>query len=114
MKAELIGYSQSPRKVRLVTDMVKGKRVAAALAELQFLTKRASEPVAKLIRSAVANAVANGSNAENLRIKNITVDSAGMLRRHRARAMGRAATIRHRKSRMLVTLIEEDTTKGKA
>ena len=113
MKAELVGYAQSPRKVRLVTNLVKGKYVVAALAELQFLAKRASGPVAKLIRSAVANAITNGSKIEDLRIKNITVDSAGMLRRHRARAMGRASTIRHRKSRMLVTLMEENTTKEK-
>lgn len=110
MKAELVGYRQSPRKVRLVTDLVKGKRVAYALAELKFLNKRASEPVAKLIQSAVANAVQGGSKAEDLRIQNITVDSAGMLRRHRARAMGRGATIRHRKSRMVVTLTDEKTS----
>ncbi|HEX8946846.1 MAG TPA: 50S ribosomal protein L22 [Candidatus Paceibacterota bacterium] len=107
MKAELIGYDQSPRKVRLVTDLVKGKKVAAALAELTFLNKRASLPVAKLIKSATANAVQGGAKAENLRIANITVDSAGMLKRFRARAFGRGATIRHRKSRMVVTLTEE-------
>ncbi|HFC10723.1 MAG TPA: 50S ribosomal protein L22 [Candidatus Kaiserbacteria bacterium] len=109
MKAELVGYNQSPRKVRLVTDLVKGKKVVRALAELTFLKKRAADPVAKLIRSAVANATQKGVKEEDLRIENITVDSAGMLKRFRARAFGRGATIRHRKSRMTVTLFEEKT-----
>ncbi len=109
-RAELVGYNQSPRKVRLVTNLVKGKRVSDALAELTFLQKRASAPIAKLIRSATANAKQSGSNVENLRIKNITVDSAGMLRRFRARAFGRGATIRHRKSRIAITLSEEQNS----
>ncbi len=107
MKAELKGYNQSPRKVRLVTNLVKGKKVALALAELDFLNKRAAQPVSKLIRSAVANATQKGAKPEDLRIANITVDSSGMLKRFRARAFGRASTIRHRKSRMAVTLTEE-------
>ncbi len=109
MKAELVGYNQSPRKVRLVTNLVKGKKVAVALSELTFLNKRAALPVEKLIRSAVANAAQKGAKPEDLRINNITVDSSGMLKRFRARAFGRGATIRHRKSRMVVTLTEEKT-----
>ncbi|MEK7099648.1 MAG: uL22 family ribosomal protein, partial [Patescibacteria group bacterium] len=50
-KAELSTYNQSPRKVRLVTDMVKGKSVADAVAALSFLPKRASLPIKKLIQS---------------------------------------------------------------
>ncbi|HQU08264.1 MAG: 50S ribosomal protein L22 [Parcubacteria group bacterium 21-54-25] len=107
MKAELTGYGQSPRKVRLVTDLVKGKRVSDALTALAFLPKRAAEPIAKLIRSAAANAAQGGDHVENLRIENITVDSSGMLRRYRARAFGRGATIRHRRSRIAITLSED-------
>ncbi len=105
MKAELTSYNQAPRKVRLVTELVKGKKVPEALAALSFLPKRSSLPIAKLIQSAAANAVNNnGEKLENLRIENITVNSAGMLVRMMPRAMGRGAPIRRRKSRVLVTL----------
>ena len=104
MKAELRTHNQSPRKVRLVTDMVKGKRVPEALSALTFLPKRAAEPVKKLIESAVANAKQKGENPEELRVKNITVDSAGMLTRYMPRAMGRSAPIRRRRSRIQVEL----------
>ena len=77
--ATLETYNQSPRKVRLVTELVKGKKVPAALAELQFLPKRAAEPVKKLIESAAANAKQEGKNPEELKIENIVVESAGML-----------------------------------
>jgi len=104
MRAELTSYNQPPRKVRLVTELVKGKRVSDALAALSFLPKRASDPIAKLIQSAAANAKNKGEDPETLRIKNITVDSAGMLVRMMPRAMGRGAPIRRRKSRIIVTL----------
>ena len=58
--ATLKTHNQTPRKVRLVTDLVKGKKIPAALAALQFLPKRAAEPIAKLIKSAVANAKEQG------------------------------------------------------
>lgn len=104
MKAHLTSYNQPPRKVRLVTELVKGKSVAQALAALAFLPKRASEPVAKLIQSAVANAKAQGEDPAKLRVENITVDSAGMLVKYMPRAMGRAAPVRRRKSQISVTL----------
>ncbi|MBU0750428.1 50S ribosomal protein L22 [Patescibacteria group bacterium] len=104
MKAELTSYNQTPRKVRLVTDMVKGKKVSEAVAALAFLPKRAAEPIQKLILSAAANAKSTGADMETLRVKNITVDSAGMLMRFMPRAMGRSAPIRRRKSRVMVTL----------
>lgn len=104
MKAELKSYNQSPRKVRLVTDLVKGKKVPDALAALSFLPKRAALPIQKLIASAAANAKQEGKDPATLRVKNITVDSAGMLMKYMPRAMGRAAPIRHRKSRVSVTL----------
>ncbi len=104
MKAELKSYNQSPRKVRLVTDMVKGKSVTDALTALSFLPKRASLPIKKLIESAVANAKAAGEDAKALQIKDIRVDSAGMLVRFMPRAMGRAAPIRKRRSRVVVEL----------
>lgn len=108
MKAELKSHNQPPRKVRLVTDLVKGKSVADAITTLTFLPKRAALPIKKLIESAAANAKQAGEPVENLHIKNIEVNSAGMLVKYMPRAMGRAAPIRHRKSRVLVTLTKKD------
>ncbi len=102
--ATLQSYNQSPRKVRLVTDLVKGKKVPAALTALEFLPRRAAEPVAKLIKSAAASAKAEGKNPEELKVASITVESAGMMKRYMPRAFGRAAPIRRRKSRVKVTL----------
>ena len=104
MKAELTNHNQSPRKVRLVTDLVKGKSVVDAIHALAFLPKRAALPMKKLIESAVANAKAKGEDVETLKIKNITVDSGGMMVRYMPRAMGRATPIRRKKSKVVVTL----------
>jgi len=100
----LKSYNQPPRKVRLVTELVKGKKVSDALATLQFLPKRAAGPIAKLIKSAAASATAQGENAETLKVKSITVDSAGMLKKYMPRAMGRASLIRRRKSQVKVVV----------
>lgn len=102
--AILRSHNQSPRKVRLVADLVKGKPVKDALAALIFLPKRAAEPVAKLIKSAAASAKAQGLNMETLTVKSITVDSAGMLKKYMPRAMGRASLIRRHKSQVKVIL----------
>jgi large subunit ribosomal protein L22 len=102
--ATLKSHNQTPRKVRLVTELVKGKKISVALAALEFLPKRAAEPVAKLIKSAVASAKEQGKNVDDLTIKNIIVESAGMTKRYMPRAFGRAAPIRRRKSRVIVTL----------
>ena len=71
MKAFLKNYRQSPRKVRLVANLVKGKKVIEALPELDFLAKRAGFPIKKLLLSAVANAVNMGISKDNLYIKEI-------------------------------------------
>ena len=104
MKAELKTYNQSPRKVRLVTELVKGKKVNDALVALTFLPKRGALPIKKLIESAVANAKSKGEDVATLSIKDIRVDSAGMMVRFMPRAMGRAAPIRKRRSRVIVEL----------
>ena len=102
--ASLQSYNQTPRKVRLVTDLVKGKTVKEALTALTFLPRRAAEPVKKLILSAAANAKASGKDVETLKVSSITVESAGMLKKYLPRAFGRATLIRRRKSRVKVTL----------
>jgi len=110
IRAELSTYNQSPRKVRLVTELVKGKKVADAVAALSFLPKRAALPIKKLIESAVANGVAKGEDKDLLRVKNIQVNSAGMIVKFMPRAMGRAAPIRRRRSNVIVTLSVETPT----
>jgi large subunit ribosomal protein L22 len=104
VRASLDTYNQSPRKVRLVTDLVKGKKVADAVAALSFLPKRAALPVKKLIESAAASAKQRGEDVDALRVTEIRVDSAGMLVRAMPRAMGRSAPIRRRRSRVFVRL----------
>lgn len=103
-RAILQSYNQTPRKVRLVTNLVKGKKTKHALATLQFLPKRAAEPVMKLIKSAAANAKERGENPDDMTVQSIVVESAGILKKHMPRAFGRASLIRRRKSRMIVTL----------
>lgn len=102
--AILESYNQTPRKVRLVADLMKGKKVKDALAALEFLPRRAAEPIAKLIKSAVANAKVKGEDADTLTVQSVVVESAGMLKRYMPRAFGRASAIRRRKSRVKVTL----------
>ncbi len=90
----------APRKVRLVADMIRGKRVEEALDHLHFTPKRAAKPVGKLLYSAVSNFM-NTENApnvdpEDLIIKSIWVNEGPTMRRYRPRAMGRASIIRKR------------------
>ncbi len=116
MKASLTNYKQAPRKVRLLADLVRGKSVAQALTELSFLEKRASEPMKKLIDSAVANAEKNfDERKENLFVKEIRVDKGLVMRRFMPRARGRATPVRHRTSHVNVLLgVKEVVTKVKA
>ena len=104
IRATLDSHNQTPRKVRLVANLVKGKLVKDALVALSFLPKRAAEPMKKLIESAAANAKQQGEKVDELAVQNITVESAGMLKRYMPRAFGRASLIRHKKSRVKVTL----------
>ena len=64
MKAILKNYRQSPRKVRLIADLIRGKKVEEALRTLSFVDKRAASPFAKVIRSAVDNAKNEGRSIE--------------------------------------------------
>ncbi len=107
MKAFLKNYRQSPRKVRLVAALIKGKGVNEASVELDFLAKRASLPIKKLLQSAVANAKSQGVEAENLFVKDIRVDKGIVMKRVMPAAMGSAHRINKRTSRILLTLAEK-------
>lgn len=104
MKAVLTNYRQSPRKVRLVANLVKGKSVTDANSHLYFLTKRSALPVRKLLMSAVANAVNSGEQVNDLFVKSITVDKGVVLKRMMPRAHGSAYRINKRTSHLVVVL----------
>ena len=100
MKATLKNYHQSPRKVRLVADMIRGKSVPAARAALLFLPKKSSPAIAKLLDSAVANAA--GVAPDSLFVKSIAVNKGAVMRRARPFARGRSGSLR--KTMSIVTL----------
>lgn len=103
--ATLKTYRQTPRKVRLVADLIKGKTVEQAIAHLNFLPKRASLPLKKLLESAVANAQHNfGAERGDLLIKDIRVDKGIVMRRFMPRARGSAAPIKKRTSHIVLVL----------
>jgi len=108
MKASLLNYRQSPRKVRLVANLIKGKKVSDAEVALSFLVKRASLPISKLLQSAVSNAKQNnGLEKENLFIKNLTVDKGIVMKRFMPRARGMSSPINKRTSHILLVLEEK-------
>jgi large subunit ribosomal protein L22 len=100
--ATLSNYRQAPRKVRLIADLVRGKSAPHALALLSMLPKRGSEPMAKLIKSAVANA--KDVAAGDLYISKIEVNGGVVLKRSMPRARGRAAQILKRTSHITLSL----------
>lgn len=104
--AKLNDYRQSPRKVRVVARSLQGKKVSDALISLDFLAKRSADPLATLIRSAVANAKNLSVDTEHLVIKEIRVDGGKILYRRRSASRGRAPAIRKRTSHIMVTLEE--------
>jgi large subunit ribosomal protein L22 len=99
----------APRKVRVIADTVRGKQVEAALAQLRWTPKAAAKPVAKLIRSAIANAEQKSKGAldiDRLYVKTIMVDQGPTMRRFMPRAMGRATRINKKTSHVTVELGE--------
>lgn len=103
--AKLRFLRMGPRKVRLVVDMIRGKKVVRAIDILSVLTKRAARPVLKLLNSAVANAKHNHSLAvEDLIVSQIYVDGGPVLKRSMPKAHGRATPIRERTSHINLVL----------
>jgi len=99
----------SPRKVRLVMDQVKGKRVEEALNMLAFSPKKGARILRNLINSAVANAENNHEmDVDKLYIKRIYADEGPTMKRWRPRALGRATRIRKRTSHLTVVLDESE------
>ena len=95
----------SPRKARLVIDVIKGKRVTEALAMLRFIPNQAAEHIMKVVISAAANAQDGwGAGTDELKVQNILADGGPSLKRVRARAQGRAYRILKRTSHVTVIL----------
>jgi large subunit ribosomal protein L22 len=97
----------SPRKARLVADLIRGKTAGEALTILQYSPQAAARLIEKVLRSAVANAEHNHQvrSFEDLRV-GVFIDGGPMLKRIQPRAMGRAFHIRHRTSHITVTLTQ--------
>ncbi len=116
IKARLQNLRISERKARLVVDLIRNQKTDKALAQLAFTNKKATDPIAKLIKSAVANAVNNFElDANNLYIKEIRVDQGKTLKRWMPRAHGRATTIRKRSCHIDLVLAEiKDSGKREA
>ncbi len=113
MKAYLKNYRQSPRKVRLVAGLIRGKKVDGAVAELDFLAKRAGAPMRKLLLSAVANAKNMSKDVETLFIKELRVDKGVTLKRMMPAAMGSGHRINKRTSNIILTLGEKVVKEAK-
>jgi large subunit ribosomal protein L22 len=111
--AKLTGVPTSPRKMRLVVDIIRGKEVFLALGILKFSSKEAAGRLEKLLRSAISNwEQKNGRKAEagELYVTEVKVDSATMLKRLRTAPQGRGYRIRKRSNH--VTLSVDTITKN--
>ena len=97
----------SARKVRMVTDLIRGKSFQDASHILRFVVKRGAYPVLKLLNSALANAKQKfNAQEQNLRIAKITVDDGPKLKRYRPRARGQTYPI-HKKTSHITVVLEE-------
>ena len=106
--ASLKWLRMSPRKVRLVVDLIRGQSVEQALSLLNFCDKAAAKPVTKLLRSAVANADNRGGfDLDRLFVETAVVNEGPTWRRWLPRAMGRATRIRKRTSHVTLILAEK-------
>jgi len=114
IKAKLNFLRIAPRKVRLVTDLIKGKKVEEAQDILSFTVKKSARPILKLLNSAVANAVNNFHlDSADLYISEIRVDEGPKYKRWRARARGQAGLIQKRSSHVSLVLDEIKSEKKK-
>ena len=112
VRARLQNYRVSPRKARLLADEIRGKQVEQALAVLELSKKGFARPLAKLVRSALANAEEKnnrdkaGIDIDNLVVGAIRVDQGPSMWRIRPRAQGRANWIQKKTSHVEVVLAE--------
>jgi large subunit ribosomal protein L22 len=101
----------SPRKMRVVANLVRGKAVEEAVGLLELMPKKAARLIAKAVRSAAANAEDKSGgdvSVEELRIATIAIDGGPIAKRWMPRSMGRANRINHRTSHLTVVVSDED------
>jgi large subunit ribosomal protein L22 len=106
-KAKLRYIRVTPRKARLVVDVIRGKKAGEALSILKFMPQHASRVVEKLLKSAIANAEQkNIGDVDRLKVKTAFVDQGPVMKRVMPRAMGRANIIKKRTSHITLVLGE--------
>ena len=102
-RAILRGFRESPRRVRMVASMIRGRNVADAFAILGVQQRKAAKMLDKVLRSAVANASENeNADADKLFVKRVEIDGGPVQKRWMARSMGRANRIIRRTSHVTV------------
>jgi large subunit ribosomal protein L22 len=107
--AKVKNVRMSPRKVRIVVDLIRGKDVEEALAILRFLPKRAAEVISKVVKSAAANAEHNLElNRDRLYVSQAFVDAGPTLKRFHPRQRGQAFEIKKRSSHITVVVRERE------
>ena len=107
--AKLNNYRASPRKTRVVADLIKGKKAKDAIVQLDFLAKKSAGPIAKLLKSAISNAKNDFkiTDENNLIVKTIIVNSGPVLKRSKPRSRGMANQILKRTSNITIVLEEQ-------
>ena len=104
----------SPRKISLVLDQIRGRKVGVVLRDLEFLRKKISKDISKTVKSAVANAENNYQfDIDNLYVKEAYVGKSLVMKRFRPRAKGRASPIKKPFSRITIILEEKKEIKQK-
>jgi len=108
VKAKISHLRVAPRKVRLVADLVRGKKIAQALDILRFTKRGCATDLSKLLKSALSNAnVKGGIDVDKLYVHRLTVDQGPILKRSLPRARGSASPIQKKTSHVTVILAEK-------
>jgi large subunit ribosomal protein L22 len=104
-RAFLKGFRESPRRVRMVADMIRGKKAADALAILRFQQRKAAKMLTKVLNSAIANASENDeADADTLVVTRVDIDGGPVQKRWLPRSMGRANRLTKRTSHVTVVV----------
>jgi large subunit ribosomal protein L22 len=104
-RAFLRGFRESPRRVRMVAEMIRGKKVEDALAVLRFQQRKAARMLTKVLTSAIANASENEhADADKLVVSRVDVDGGPVQKRWLPRSMGRANRLNRRTSHVTVVV----------
>tara|TARA_B100000941_G_scaffold288038_1_gene264242 strand:- start:189 stop:557 length:369 start_codon:yes stop_codon:yes gene_type:complete len=108
VKAVNKNVRSSPRKLALVCNFIKGKKVDVAIRDLEFTRKRIAKDVSKTVKSAISNAENNNQyDIDNLFVKEAYVGKSLVMKRYRPRAKGRASPIKKPFSRITIVLEEK-------